>query len=119
MNAVYWLTCAFASCLFTIPIQARVKPAKCVIRQGPDLDQISYSDDCLFRAGENGTFSIRKNTGNILPSITNISVVMISPGVAEIRGLTVDGINSRWGTAKRSFDDPACWTGADFEVCAY
>jgi len=47
-----------------------------------------------------------------------ISVTMISPGVAEVRGLTRAGINSRWGEARRSTQDRSCWTGSDFQICA-
>jgi hypothetical protein len=56
---------------------------------------------------------------NILPNITDISVYIVSPGIAEVRGLTIYGNNSRWGPAIRSKKDLACWTGSDFEVCAY
>ena len=62
---------------------------------------------------------IRKSDGEIISSIMNVSVYMLSPGVAEVRGLIKHGMNSRWGPAKRSQQDPACWTGADFEICAY
>ena len=55
----------------------------------------------------------------ILPNITDISVTIVATGVAEVRGLTTDGINSRWGSAVRSKVDSACWTGSDFEICAY
>lgn len=28
-------------------------------------------------------------------------------------------MNSRWGEAKRSSQDKACWVGGDFKVCAW
>jgi hypothetical protein len=46
-------------------------------------------------------------------------VQIVQPGVAEVRGLTRAGINSRWGSAQRSKRDRACWRGSDFWVCAY
>ena len=48
-----------------------------------------------------------------------VSVDIIEKGVAEVRGLTKDGINSRWGSAKRDLKDKACWKGDDFKVCAW
>lgn len=35
-----------------------------------------------------------------------------------VRGLTSEGINSRWGEAKRSKKDKSCWIGEDFKICA-
>jgi len=70
---------------------------------------------CFFQDA-NEFFSISTREGNILPSTTNVSVYMLSQGVADIRGLTVHGIKSRWGRTQRSAKDSACWTGADFEV---
>jgi hypothetical protein len=46
-----------------------------------------------------------------------VSVALLR-GMAEVRGLTVDGINSRWGSARRNVNNPACWDGADFQICA-
>ena len=108
-----------ASWWLAMPVQAGGKLAKCVIRIGPERSNVEYSGDCLFFQEANGSFSISKSEGNILPTTTNVSVYVVSPGVADVRGLTVHGINSRWGEAQRSAKDPACWTGADFEVCAY
>ena len=110
---------AFATGLLAIPVHAEGKPARCVIRNGPDRRTIAYSGGCLFYPDKGGTFTIRTSHGNILPSITDINVYVLSPGIAEVRGLTIKGINSRWGRAKRNDNDLACWTGSDFEVCAY
>lgn len=72
-------------------------------------------------AEQGGTFSVQMPGGNdgIAAGTTNVSVAVIAPGEAEVRGLTRDGINSRWGSATRSREDPACWVGSDFRVCAY
>ena len=119
MKVISMALTAFAIGLLALPVQAKGKPARCVIRNGPDRSTVAYSGDCLFYPDKGETFTIRTSHGNILPSITDISVYVLSPGIAEVRGLTIDGINSRWGHAKRSEKDLACWTGADFEVCAY
>ena len=43
----------------------------------------------------------------------------MQPGVAEVYGITTSGINSRWGPARRSSKDKACWVGTDFSICVY
>ncbi len=104
-----------ATALF--PPTAEAKDAQCVIKQNGD---VAYSGSCEFIPDRGGSFSIRKkNIEPILPNITDISVFIVSPGVAEVRGLTTSGINSRWGSAVRSKKDAACWKGSDFEICAY
>ena len=55
--------------------------------------------------------------GVLLPGITQVSVAL-QQGLAEVRGLTVDDIHSRWGSARRNANNPACWDGADFQICA-
>ena len=100
-----------------VPAIAKDKDARCLIRQN---GVTTYSDACLFQLEKGGSFSIRREDAKpILPNITDISVTIVAAGVAEVRGLTTDGINSRWGSAVRSKVDSACWTGSDFEICAY
>ncbi len=73
----------------------------------------------MFDPGKNGSFAVSLSDEKpIIDKITMISVTIVGKGQAEVRGLTTDGINSRWGPAERSETDPACWTGTDFEVCA-
>ena len=90
--------------------------ARCDIRSA----DARYAGPCEFRSGKGGDFSVRRDGGAVplLGTITDVSVTLVTGG-AEVSGMTTDGVNSRWGAAKRSADDPACWTGADFEVCAY
>ena len=116
LNSIFLVTASF---LLLNPIYANEKNTECIIRGGPDLSIVKYSGTCLFSKDKKGSFRIRKSEGEIIPSITQVSVYVLSPGVAEVRGLTSHGNNSRWGPAKRSQQDPACWTGSDFEVCAY
>jgi hypothetical protein len=81
----------------------------------------TYKGKCLFVPDTNGSFALLNPQKNkpLLIGITDVSVFIIEKGVAEVRGLTTDGINSRWGEAKRSTEDKACWVGEDFKVCAW
>lgn len=91
--------------------------AQCLIKQS---GVTTYAGDCAFHLERGGSFSIKRSDDEpIQPGVTDISVSIVSPGVAEVRGLTTDGVNSRWGAATRSTVDGACWTGSDFEICAY
>ncbi len=101
-----------------------VAPAAAEPRRAPcgiTLDgEVAFSGPCLFAASESGTFHLRPAQGRVLVGdTTDITVWVDSPGVADVRGLTVHGINSRWGAARRSRRDRACWEGSDFSICAY
>lgn len=99
-----------------LPGSAIAREASCLIRQD---SVVTYAGRCQYSQGPSGSFRIRHaDQRTILPSITDIAVTVVAPGIAEVRGLTTTGINSRWGPARRSRTDPACWTGADFEICA-
>ncbi|MEB3230609.1 MAG: hypothetical protein VKJ64_06350 [Leptolyngbyaceae bacterium] len=81
-------------------------------------NDIRFQGDCIFTQFDgNGSFSIQAPSG-LIDGSSSVSLAVIEPGVAEVRGLTVDGINSRWGEARRSDADPACWVGSDFTICA-
>ena len=95
---------------------AEARPARCVITS---TDSPTWRGPCVFLAERGGSFGIRPNRGAFADGISDISVSLVSPGVAEVRGLTPDGINSRWGEARRSRRDPACWVGEDFSICVY
>jgi hypothetical protein len=83
-------------------------------------NKTAFKGKCVFSPEEKGSFSLSniKKQKPLYPGISVVSVTIIEPGVAEVRGLTSDGINSRWGEAKRSEKDKACWVGEDFKVCA-
>jgi hypothetical protein len=105
------------------PVTEEVAPpvteavARCLIKQS---GAIAFSGDCEFQLERGGSFSIRRSDNEpIQPGVTDIYVSIVSPGVAEVRGLTTEGVNSRWGAATRNTVDGACWTGSDFEICAY
>ncbi|WP_241735312.1 hypothetical protein [Cyanobacterium stanieri] len=98
------------------PKMAEAKEANCVISSN---NQVVFRDKCNFNQfGGNGSFWIESKSG-LIAGRESISVYIISPGVAEVSGLTTAGINSRWGTARRSPSDRACWVGSDFRICAY
>lgn len=106
--------CAVA---FASAAEARPRPARCVIRSA---ETPTWRGPCLFTAERNGSFGVSPPAGRSFPGgISLISLAVISRGVGEVRGLTRDGINSRWGEALRSPTDPACWIGDDFSVCVY
>ncbi len=96
----------------------------CTIRAPGEDDpapRVVFDGPCRFRAdGKGGSFSLSALDGQapLYPGILVVSVSVVAPGKAEVRGLTAEGISSRWGEARRSNADPACWTGTDFEVCA-
>jgi len=101
------------------PAGADAKPrgAQCVVKSSGAQP---YRGPCRFVAEEKGSFTVRPAGRRAFPGgVSAISVSIVSPGLAEVRGVTREGINSRWGEARRSRRDRACWTGADFSVCAY
>lgn len=96
----------------------RGREVHCTIRQGGET---LLDAGCEFRSeGGKGSFSLaaRGGKGELFDGMLIVSVSVVSPGVAEVRGLTAAGLNSRWGEARRSPKDRACWKGSDFEVCA-
>jgi hypothetical protein len=98
-------------------INAQFTNAHCVIRGASDT--IRFDGGCVFEQFDgNGSFFIEVPSG-LIDGYMSISVAIIEPGIAEVRGLTPDGINSRWGEAQRSTVDAACWAGSDFTICAY
>jgi len=103
-----------AAGLAAAPAQAKI--ARCVITS----EGTSYRGPCQYNVARGGTFTLtpiqRRSFGDGVESIT---VYVTRRNAAEVRGLTRDGINSRWGAAVRSRRDSACWVGTDFSVCAY
>ncbi|HST37073.1 MAG TPA: hypothetical protein VLK25_10655 [Allosphingosinicella sp.] len=98
------------------PATAAPRSARCVIASA---ESATWRGPCMFLAERGGSFSISPPRGDFGDGIDIISVSLIRPGVAEVRGLTSDGINSRWGEARRSTRDRACWIGEDFSICVY
>jgi hypothetical protein len=96
---------------------ARSKPASCRIESN---GKVAFRGRCLFTAERGGSFSLgpARGSGPLYGSILAVNVTIVGRGVAEVRGLTRGGINSRWGRAVRSKRNRACWVGSDFRVCA-
>ena len=98
--------------------QAEAKPraARCVVDAA---GAPRWSGPCSFAPERGGSFTVTPRRGRLFNGTTSISVTVIRPGVAEVRGMTALGVNSRWGQATRSRRDGACWIGSDFSVCVY
>lgn len=81
----------------------------------------AFKGRCLFLSEPGGSFNLRHADGAspLVGDISDVSVSIIRKNVAEVRGLTGDGVNSRWGEARRSKKDGACWLGSDFKICAW
>ena len=107
---------AAALAALTVAAPAMAKNARCVI----DSEGTSYRGPCEYHVAKGGTFTVtpvRENTFS--GGATSITVFIVRPGVAEVRGLTESGINSLWGRARRVPRDRACWAGNDFTICVY
>jgi hypothetical protein len=93
------------------------KIVKCEVTSG---NKVEYKGNCIFVPEGGGSFSLSSihKQKPLYKGITVISVFLIDKGAADVRGLTTNGNNSRWGEAKRSKKDKSCWEGADFKVCA-
>ncbi len=115
------LLAAAAATLLALPAapaaEAKPRAARCVLTAAVDRP---YRGPCSFTAEKGGSFTIAP-TGRrtFFGDVTSVSVWIVKPGAAEVRGLTTDGVNSRWGEAKRSAKDRACWKGSDFAICVY
>ena len=110
------LTAAAILTTLALAAQAQAKNARCVI----DSEGTSYRGPCQYNVARGGTFTLSPAHGRSFgEGVVSVTVYVTGRGVADVRGLTRDGINSRWGRAVRSRRDSACWVGEDFSVCAY
>ncbi len=103
-----------ATVTFAAPAEAQ-RAARCAVTSSGG----SWTGPCLFSAERGGSFAIERRDRRAFPGGATMISVGIMDGEADVRGLTRDGINSRWGAARRDRRDRACWVGSDFRVCAY
>lgn len=103
--------------------QAGAKIVQCDILSLPG-QSVQFSGKCVFQPEGGGSFSLsaidRQST--LYGDMAVVNVVVVEKGLAEVSGLVIDktggGHTSRWGQARRSIQDKACWDGADFRICA-
>lgn len=117
MKTLWVLACLSPFALAASPAAAKPRVARCAITSA---GQKPFAGPCQFTPEAKGSFALAPvGRKRFFPEVTNISVYLTERDVAEVSGLTTSGVNSRWGTARRSRRDRACWTGADFSVCVY
>lgn len=98
-------------------VVAAPRPARCVVASAGEA---TWQGPCRFEAERGGSFTVTPaQAGSFAGGIQVISLTILEPDVGDVRGLTRDGINSRWGAARRSTRDRACWVGSDFSLCVY
>lgn len=102
--------------MLAAPSADAARPARCVIDVA---GAPRWSGSCLFEAERGGSFTVTPTRGRFQNGVGAISLHIIARGEGEVRGLTSGGINSRWGPARRSTRDRACWVGEDFSLCVY
>jgi hypothetical protein len=96
------------------------RPARCVVANTQNEDWTgTWRGPCYFMSDRGGSFSIRTQRGAFPDGTDQIGVTVIAPGQAEVRVITQYGVNARWGPARRSSRDRACWNGDGFSICAY
>lgn len=80
-----------------------------------------YKGDCIFKPKNAGTFTLTNTSlGKPIGStdINSVTVFISGKDVAQVSA-EMGGSISRWGEAKRSQKEKACWIGDDFRVCAW
>lgn len=102
---------------------AKGKVADCVIAALPG-DEVQFQGKCKFVPEGGGSFTLMDAAGGntLYGAVSMVSVYLTGKDTAEVSGLVLDesgGHNTRWGSAKRSDLDGACWEGDDFRVCAW
>ena len=98
------------------PAGSSESTVRCVLGNGTTE---VFDGKCIFILDSDGSFALMTPNNDYIMGASPISVRITKPGHAEVRGLTAYGINSRWGPAKRSEKDKACWLGDGFSICVY
>jgi len=98
------------------PARPKSRSAQCEVRSA---GAPPWRGRCLFVTSGGASFSISPAGRAGFPGgVSLIDVAVTGRGVAQVSGLTRAGIHSRWGEARRSARDAACWDGSDFRICA-
>ena len=120
-----YMTRFFVSGIFcialSIPSLAQEQPAGRIAQcHVESAGKAELNGPCRFKSEAGGSFTLENLDRGKPPfgETLTVSVSIVSPDAAEVRGLTAQGNNSRWGAARRSTRDRACWDGSDFSVCA-
>ena len=100
------------------PTLGHAKEAQCVIEN----EGQTFEGPCNFRAEKGGSFTITPidPAWPFFDAYASITVQVTAPGYAqEVRSLSADPSpsNSRWGDARRSTSNKACWVGRGFKIC--
>ena len=125
-GSIFLAILSFSSGITTVAQSRKLNNAQCILITSEQIE--TMNEDCHFEPSVNGSFTISKvdKTGEPVrcflgkedwdkdlkvkyPCIMFVSAWIIEEGVAEVRGLTTAGINSRWGRYVRDPDEPACW----------
>jgi hypothetical protein len=109
---------AAAATIAALPAAAtQNRVARCTVRSGGE----HYDGLCRFLPEDGGgSFSAAPASGEpFFGNVEEVSLIVVRRGLAAVRGLTAQGLRSRWCIARRSGRDLACWEGTDFSVCAY
>ena len=56
--------------------------------------------------------------GDLSPGVPLLTLAKTGDTTGEVRDLTANSINSRWGGAELSEADLACWSNIESEICA-
>lgn len=122
MRLIVLLT--FLMVMSPLAANAKGKVVDCRI-SSLDGTQVQFKGRCKFVPEAGGSFSLSDASGKarFYNTISVVSVYLTGNDTAEVSGLVLDpgggGHNSRWGEAKRSTKDSACWDGSDFQICAW
>ena len=82
--------------------------------------KVEFVGKCRLLRERGGSFTLENvdRKQPLFDTVVSVSVSIISPGIAQVRGLTSGGINARGEPARRSKNERTCWVGKDFKVCA-
>ena len=94
------------------PKEPQSKARRCIIENKHDG---RFDGPCRLRMeGDGRSFSVAPLEQKTILGAVIVSVTVIETEQADVRGLTTEGINSRWGLSRWK---EGCWKGSDFSIC--